>query len=209
MQSRSPILFAASVRRCVSLPALSLSAASSDNDGDVLMRPRATAAAVVLHPARPPHAVLIDTTAAAVADAAAGDVQTARRVAASATLRLPDATMKTADADADANAELLLDHSDCKGDADVRQVSSSAQSAADNDSDDDDDDDDMGVMTDVDAGCGNVTEEAEASRQQRQCVDSAEVESSSVRNAAVGAHAAVTVMRRSRRRVGGGGIVAT
>jgi hypothetical protein len=40
----------ASVRRCVSLPALSLNATANDNDGDVLMRPRATAAALLLHP---------------------------------------------------------------------------------------------------------------------------------------------------------------
>jgi hypothetical protein len=50
--------------------------------------------------------------------------------------------------------------------------------------------------------------EAEASRQQRQCVDSAEAELSSVRIAAVGAPAAATVVRRSRWRDGGRGMVA-
>jgi len=187
----SPILFAASVRRCVSSPALSLSATVSDNDGDVLMRPTATAAAVVLHPARPSHAVLTDAAAAAAAGAAAVDVHTVR-VDASASP--PDAAMMTADADAD--AELLLGQSDCEGDASVLLVSTSARSA------DDSDVDDVSVMTDVDADC---SAEADARRQQRQCVDLAEAELSSVRIAAVGAPAAVTVVRRSRGREGGRG----
>jgi hypothetical protein len=61
------------------------------------------------------------------------------------------------------------------------------------------------LMTDVDADCCGV--EAEASKQQRQCVDSAEAELSSVRIAAVGAPAAVITVRRSRWREGGGGSV--
>ena len=197
VRTHSPILFAASVRRCVSSPALSLSAPVSDNDGDVLMRPTATAAAVVLHPARPSHAVLTDAAAAAAAGAAALDVHTVR-VDASASP--PDAAMMTADADAD--AELLLGQSDCKGDASVLLVSTSARSA------DDSGDDDMSVMTDVDADC---SAEADASRQQRQCVDLAEAELSSVsvRIAAVGAPAAVTMARRSRGREGGSRGVAT
>jgi hypothetical protein len=69
-------------------------------------------------------------------------------------------------------------------------------------------DDAMSVMTDdVDADCCGV--EAEASRQQRQCVDSAEAELSSVRIAAVGAPAAATVVRRSRWREGGRGRLVT
>jgi len=194
VQTRSPILFAASVRRCVSLPALGLNATVSDHDADALMQSRATTAAVVLHPAPPPNAALTDA-AAEVVGAAAVDVHDVR-VVASATS--PDAEMM--DADADADAELLLGHSDCKGDASLLRVSSGSHSVADRD------DDDMSVMTDVDADCCGV--EAEASRQQRQCVDSAEAELSCVRIAAVGAPAAATVVRRSRWREGGRGTVA-
>jgi hypothetical protein len=124
------------------------------------------------------------------------DVHDVRVVASAAS---PDAEMMTADADAD--AELLLGQPDCTGDAPVLRVSSSSHSVADRD------DDAMSVMTDdVDADCCGV--EAEASRQQRQCVDSAEAELSSVGIAAVGAPAAATVVRRSRWREGGRGLVA-
>jgi hypothetical protein len=87
-----------------------------------------------------------------------------------ASASLPDIAMMVANADAD--AELLLGQSDCKGDS-VLPVSTSAQSAADSD----DDVDDMSVMTDVDAGCCSAEADAStSSRQQRQCVDSAEAE---------------------------------
>jgi hypothetical protein len=128
MRTRSPILFAASVRRCVSLPALSLNATVSDNDADALMRSGVTTAAVVLHPAPPPHAALMDAAAAAAVGAAAVDVHDVR-VVASATLT--DAEMMAADADAD--AELLLGQRDCTGDAPVLRVSSSSHSVADSD----------------------------------------------------------------------------
>jgi hypothetical protein len=102
----------------------------------------ATAAAVVAHPLRIPHAVLA-TAAAAVAGAAAVDGHTASVVA----LAISADAMMTADADADTDAERLLGQSDCRGAASVPLVSASAQSATDSGGDD------VCVKTDVDADC--------------------------------------------------------